>query len=184
MLNQEILKKLAERHGKEIRYPSDVESLSEHIFEKTRERVSPSTLKRMFGFITKPVHPRRSTLDIIGAYLGYADYKELALDLGDNSEISDFAPVEEIISDELEIGSQVAIAYEPDRTVVLTYIGDDYYIVNESIKSSLMKGDKVKVTNLAYGFKFLASEVIRHGQNLGAYTSAKMGGLTRVEIIG
>ena len=182
MLNQEILKKLAERHGKEIRYPSDVESLSEHIFEVTKERVSQSTLKRMFGFISA-VRPRRSTLDILSVYLGYPDYKTLAIEIGDNSEISEFSPIEEVISTELEEGTQIEISYDPDRVLVITYIGDNYYIVNESINSSLKKGDKIKVSNLTLGFKLLSSEVIRNNKNLGAYTTAKLAGITRLMII-
>lgn len=184
MLNEEILKRLQERHGKEVKYPVDVEALGEHIFEVTKERLSESTLKRMFGFIANPVKPRRSTMDIIGLYLGYPDFKTLAVALGDNSEISEFSPVEEIISEELEEGTQVQIRYDPDRVIVLTYWGDNYYIVNESINSSLQKGDKVKITHLTVGFKLLASEVLRNGDNLGAYTTAKQGGLTSVEIIG
>lgn len=184
MLNLKIIEKIEGRFGRKLLYPRDVAALQQHIFEQTKENLGGSTLKRMFGFVGYGGKNRQSTMDVIAVYCGYNDYKQMAMDLGEDYEVSDFEPVDEIVTVDLSQGTMVQISYDPGRVLVLTYIGDGYYIINESIKSKLQKGDKIKVSHLTKGFKLLVSDVIRDGQSLGAYTGAKEGGLTSVEVIG
>lgn len=184
MLNEKIREKIEAKHGQKMTYSQDCESLSESIYKETGERLSIATLKRLFGFVGLQVVPRMSTMDIIAQYVGYPNYNILAKEIGDDTEISDFTPVDEIVASETDEGTQIQISYDPGRVLVLTYIGEGYFIVNESIKSKLQKGDKIKVSHLTKGFKLLVSDVIRDGRSLGAYTGAKEGGLTSVEIIG
>lgn len=184
MLNGKIREKIEEKHGQKMQYSQDCEALSESIFQATGERLSLATLKRLFGFVGLQVAPRQSTMDIIAQYVGYPNYKLLAKEIGDDTEISDFTPVDEVVASATPEGTMVQITYDPGRVIVLTYLGDGWFIVNESIKSKLQQGDKIKVSHLTKGFKLKVSEVIRDGRDLGSYTGAKEGGLTSVEIIG
>lgn len=54
---------------------SDFEWLADKLFERTGERVSSSTLMRLWGK-RQGVTPRKSTLDIMAHYVGYADYPD------------------------------------------------------------------------------------------------------------
>ena len=184
MLSKVILEKIEERFGRKLQYPRDVSALQQHIFEQTKENLGDSTLKRMFGFVGYGGKNRQSTMDVIATYCGYHDYKQMAIALGEDYEVSDFESVDEIVTADLEQGTMIQISYDPGRVLVLTYIGDGYYIVNESVRSQLMKGDKVKISHLTIGFRLISSEVIRSGRAIGSYVSAKEGGLTSVEIIG
>lgn len=184
MLNEKLREMIETRHGRKLNYSQECEALSESIFQATGERLSMATLKRLFGFVGLQVTPRRSTMDIIAQYVGYPNYQILAKEIGDDTDISDFTPVDEVVSAETDEGTQVQISYEPGRVLVLTYIGNGYYIVNESQKSKLLKGDKIKVSHLRLGGELVVQEVIRDGKNLGSYTGAKQGGLTSIEIIG
>lgn len=103
--------------------------------------------------------------------------------LGDASEISMFAAVDELDVENLKPGSPIQIAYDPQRVVVMDYLGDNWFLINGSKNSKLLKGDKVRIFQLARGFELLATEVVRDGKSLGQYHSAKDGGLTLVEII-
>lgn len=183
MLNKALIEKIEERYGKKLVYSTDVESLCEHIFETTKERLGVSTLKRMFGFVGQKVEPRTSSMDIIAQYCGYPNYELMAKDMGEDTEISDFSPVDEVVANEIPEGTMIQVSYEPARILVLTYIGNGWFIVNESQKSKLIKGDKIRASHLTKGFKLLASDVMREGRSLGPYTAAKEGGLTSVEII-
>ena len=184
MISEALKVKIEERFGKKLRYTSDLDALAQAIVDETKEPIGVSTLKRMFGFVSQTVTPRLSTMDIIAQYCGYPNYKLMSHDLGTDIEISDFTEVQEILSSQIEEGAMLQLTYDPGRVLVLTYIGDNYYIVNESQKSKLQKGDKLKITHLTKGFELVAGEVIREGKNLGSYTSAKQGGLTSIEIIG
>lgn len=183
-VTKELRKKIEEAYGQQVKYSQDCEALAMAIEERTGQRLGVSTLKRMFGFVGEQVVPRGSTMDIIAQFLGYDDMKDMARQTGEAYDISMFTPVEkEIESAELEAGTQIQFTYEPKRLVVMTYIGKNLYIVNESQNCKLQKGDQVRITYLATGFELMASEVIRDGENLGTYHAAKEGGLTSLEII-
>lgn len=154
------------------------------IEEETGQRLSTTTLKRMLGFVNGPANARTSSLDILARYLGYPDYDLLAKEIGENTEISEFRPVEKIDSDDLLPGEQVQLTYDPNRVLVLSYLGENRYLVNESRGSKLQKGDKLMIAGFYVGFELPVSDVERGGRHLGAYVAAKQGGLTSVEIIG
>lgn len=183
MINDKIRLKILEKFNAPLQYPQQCEALAMAIQEATGQTLGTTTLKRMLGFVNGPASPRPSSLDIIAQYLGYPDYNLLAKDLGEDTEISDFKPVESIDSADLEIGEQIQITYHPKRLLVLTYIGENKYVVNESRGSKLLKGDKLIIAGFYVGFELLVSDVERAGCHLGAYQAAKQGGLTSVEIL-
>lgn len=61
--------------GCKIKTPKDFDYLAECIFDKVHERISPTTLKRIWGYITDAgATPRKSTLDILARFLNYPDW--------------------------------------------------------------------------------------------------------------
>lgn len=184
MINDNIRQMILEKFNSPLTYPQQCEALAMAIKEATGQTLGTTTLKRMMGFVSGPASPRPSSLDIIAQYLGYPDYSLLAKDLGEDAEISDFRAVESIDSADLEPGEQIQITYSPNRVLVLTYIGENKYVVNESHGSKILKGDKLMVAGFYVGFELLVSDVERGGRHLGSYQAAKQGGLTGVEIVG
>lgn len=183
MLKKVFLNKIEERYGSKVVYNCDCEALSEHIFHTTRERISVATLKRLFGLVTLSVEPRKSTLDILAKYIGYPSYDVMVAEEDNSIQISEFAAINEISSADLAVGTILQISYDPGRRIVMTYLGEDYFVVNKSFKSKLNQGDKVRITHLAVGFPILFSNVIRDGANLGSYQAAKIGGLSTLEVL-
>ncbi len=173
-----------ERFGAPLEYPQQCEALAMDVREATGEALGTTTLKRLMGFVGGTVAARKSTLDILARYAGYADYRLLAKDLGEDGDISDFREVESLTSADLEAGERVRIAYEPHRELVLSYLGDNLYVVDESRGSKLQKGDRLIIAGFYVGFELLVADVERDGRHLGAYQAAKQGGLTGVEIVG
>ena len=183
MINDKIRQKILEKFNSPLKYPQQCEALAMAIQEATGQTLGTTTLKRMLGFVSGAAHPRPSSLDIIAQYLGYPDYNMLAKDLGEDAGISEFRAVESIDSAVLEPGEQIQITYNPNRVLVLSYIGDNKYVVNESRGSKLLKGDKLTIAGFYVGFELLVSDVERGGCHLGSYQAAKQGGLTGVEIL-
>lgn len=56
--------------GREMHVPRDFERLSEYISETGHEKVSASTLKRLWGYVQGGSMPRESTLDILAQTVG------------------------------------------------------------------------------------------------------------------
>ncbi|MCR5130052.1 MAG: hypothetical protein K6C10_01150 [Prevotella sp.] len=61
--------------GMKLQSNKDFEDLSDSIFNKTHAKVSTTTLKRIWGYISENVSPRRYTLDQLSRYVGYADFE-------------------------------------------------------------------------------------------------------------
>ena len=77
-LNQNIerLRRTIETQAeREMRTPKDFDFLSERIFEKVHLTVSPTTLKRMWGYLSEAVAPRISTLNILSQFVGFDDWE-------------------------------------------------------------------------------------------------------------
>lgn len=182
-LSKEFKKKVEERFGRELKYSQDCEALAQSILEVTKERLGVTTIKRLFGFAGETVAPRASTMDIIAQYLGYDDMADMTSCLGESPDISMFTPVDEIDVISLDHGTQLQITYNPGRLIIMTYLGECRFIVNESQGGKLRKGDILRITQLAKGFEMLVTDVIRDDMSLGAYHAAKDGGLTSIEVI-
>ncbi|MDE5573158.1 MAG: hypothetical protein K2H44_05035 [Muribaculaceae bacterium] len=180
----EILRRVREKVGLGMTRSADFEVLSQSIKDNTNENLGVNTLKRLFGFKNDKVVPRLSTMDIIARYLGSEDYESLIKELGEDTDISLFTPIDCIEVKDLGKGTQIRIAYAPNREFFLTYLGDSQFIVN-GVKGSknIMTGDLLTISQLAVGHKFVISHVIRDDKDLGAYESAKFKGLKSVEIL-
>lgn len=182
MLPQTIIGKILDKYGKEKVYSADCASLAEKI------GISETTVKRMLGLVgeSSPERnrtPHVSTMDILAKWLGYENYRELLREIGENDYSSEFSFMESIDVKDLEVGTQIQLKWEPSRIIVITYCGNEDFIVNESKNSKLLKGDKIKLTHLVLGQELLVKEVWRRDRLLGPYRGAKDGGLTSIEII-
>ena len=77
----------------------------------------------------------------------------------------------------MEIGQQVAISYPPNRKLTIENLGDNHFRVTDSENSKLLKGDLLTLTHIVRNYPLLVAEVIRNGENLGAFTAGKAQGI-------
>lgn len=61
-----------------MRTPKDFDFLSHCIFEECHQMVSPSTLKRIWGYVQSDSTPRSSSLTPLAQYIGYTDWEDYA----------------------------------------------------------------------------------------------------------
>lgn len=83
---------------RKMKTPKDFEFLSECIFEKFHERISPTTLKRFWGYLSETTTPRKSTLDILSMFVGYDNWKNFCrayTESTEKSESTEKEPIEE-----------------------------------------------------------------------------------------
>ena len=73
---QKLKDSIEGKFGSKIAYQKDCKSLSDNVFHNTSQIISPSTLRRFFGFLSTNSHPSTATLDILSIYCGYSDWEE------------------------------------------------------------------------------------------------------------
>lgn len=73
---QQLKDSIELKFGRKITYQKDCKSLSECIVSETSHLLSPSTLRRFFGFLATNSNPSRVTLDILSAYCGYSSWDD------------------------------------------------------------------------------------------------------------
>ena len=127
--------------------PKDFEALREMIFLRLHILVSATTLKRIWGYIDDSVSTRRSTLDILARYIGYADF-----DAYENGTVGDIAesPSSPImarridVDEELQPGDMIRLTWQPGRICDVEYRGDRVFCVVASQCTRLKAGDTFK----------------------------------------
>src|SRR5690554_1863058 len=73
---QKLKDSIESKFGNKIAYQKDCKALSNRIFNDTSQVISPSTLRRFFGFLSTNSNPSNATLDILSIYCGYSDWEE------------------------------------------------------------------------------------------------------------
>lgn len=66
---------IEESVGRKMNTPKDFDFLAEQIFGKIHEKVSPTTLKRIWGYVSESSTPRLSTLDILAQFVDFKDWE-------------------------------------------------------------------------------------------------------------
>lgn len=179
-----LMSLVEKKFRKSVETSTDFTSLAVEIEEKTKERVSSSTLKRLWGYVTMATIPRQSTLDILSRYIGHKDYKAFCENLKNSKAIqSMFFTSEFINSGDLKPESIVEIGWNPNRIVTLKYLGNNQFEVKSSINSQLREGDRFEASYFIKGVPLYISRIIRGDDCTTPYMAGKQGGLTHLKTL-
>ncbi len=176
---ESLLRAVEVYHKRPIRTTVDFEALSTVIEHQTNERISASTLKRMWGYVSDRREPRRYTLDVLSQYIGHRDFDVFcdALSSGEIA-VSEFFTSFSIDSVDLAVGAKIEIGWMPNRHLLLEYLGENEYIIREAQNSKLLVGDRFFVVTFMLQYPLYIPSVHRSGESLGSFVAGKDGGLT------
>lgn len=128
--------------SRRIRTPYDFEFLAGAIWERLHENISPTTLKRLWGYIDGADTARRTTLCLLAQFLGYADWEQYQETLTLRSDIDSAVFVGEGVDvADLQIGQCVEVTWLPNRKCVFRYLGEGRFEVTQSTNAKLQVGD-------------------------------------------
>lgn len=165
-----------------INTPADFEFLSGVIWERTKTPISPTTLKRLWGYIEGADNTRQCTLDLLSKALGFADWEAYTADLEKNSEKqSDFLNAKHIKSSDLQIGDVIEIKWMPNRICRLKYEGNGKYQIIKSENSKLSIGDTFLCMFFITGQPLYLDNLIHENSAPTSYVIGKKDGLISVE---
>ena len=158
------LKRMAEeRLKRKIKTPNDFIFLSGAIWDRTHETLSPTTLKRLWGYVEGSVQTRESTLDILSRFLGFRDFDAFLDHIRSNGGSQ---PVlsPHIRTEQLSAGDRVCVSWKPDRRCTFRYLGDGRFFVEKAENSKLKEGDTFCASLFILGEPLYLSNLV-HGTN-------------------
>lgn len=125
-----------------IKTPPDFDFLSGAIWERVHEYISPTTLKRTWGYVGGSQTIRNSTLNILARFAGHREWDDFLTILNETStENSAFATSHTIDARKLAVGACVEVAWQPNRHCVFRHLGGCRFEVEKSENSKLKPGD-------------------------------------------
>lgn len=181
--NMERLKQIIiQQLERTLESPTDFEYLSEQIQKKTGEYLSPTTLKRVFGYIPYTGQIRPTSLSILARYAGYSGWQDY---LDKQHVESGFIAAKRIVIKELNKGQKLCIAWNPNRECLIEHIGEGRFVVLYAQNSKLQIGDQFTAIQFILGQPLTATEVVsvREPRQQDTYIAGAKTGLTKIELL-
>lgn len=173
---------LSEKTGCDVSTPIGVEILRNDIKNAIGESLGVNTLKRLVGLLEYEGTHRPVILDIVARYLGYSSWNLLNDVLEDRT--SFFDEDSSLLNlEDLPPCQKIDIQWEPDRRIILQHQEGKIYRVVESVNSKLICGDILTLSQIAPGYPFYVSEVVRNGKSMGTFTAAMENGISHISLL-
>lgn len=155
-----------------------------------REHMSETTLERVWGYSTRGYNTvSRRSLDVLSRYVGAQNWDDFCQLLRrEAARESDLFITKALSAQSLKIGTRLRIGWQPDRLCVIRYLGDNRFITESSINSSIAPGDKFSCLLFEKG-RELYMDLFQRADDTSApnpnarYVVGQQNGLTTLEIL-
>lgn len=157
--------------------------LSELLAQRLGEQVSPSTLRRLWGYSHEAVSPRKYTLDVLSRFVLYDDFDDFCRNVSDASPQSGLCLGDKVSVSDLRPGDTLAIRWMPDRYCLVRYLGEARFVIVEAENTKLAEGDTFTAHLFINHEPAFLDDLIHLGQGPLRYIAGKQSGVT-VERVG
>ncbi len=180
----ELQRLVEQKFGRPLRSSSDFEEISFYIRDDRGISISPSTLKRLWGYVNDTHNPRNQSLDALARYVGHNHFTDFCHWLKSTPAYnSSFFSTHQLVSKELEEGQRVEIGWSPNRHLLLTYHGNGRFEVLESKASKLLPGDQFEAQCFMQGYPLYLPYVVRREEKTSPFIAGRNGGLTLINLL-
>lgn len=177
-MEQRLKQQIEQMVGKPLRVAGDFVRLSERLEQRTRQRVSASTLRRFWGYDSEGVQPRRYTLDVLARFVGYRSFEDFCGKNGSGEVQSGLVLADKVTAAELCVGERLRLTWLPDRVCVVEHQGDGRFTVVEARNTRLSVGDTFEAS-VFIAHEPLYLDCLRHdGSAPSVYVVGKKDGIT------
>lgn len=168
--------------GKKLKTPADFVFCTGIIWERMHQNISPTTLKRMWGYIEGADTTRLSTLNLLSDFLGFHDWDGFRKHLDENAESqSDVIIAPTIASSSLQMNDLIEIQWLPNRRCVLKFGGNNKFEVIESEHSKLQVGNTFECSSFLLGQPLYLDNLIQGNNAPVSFVVGKRDGLKVVK---
>ena len=165
-----------------IRTPYDFEFLAGVVWERLHENISPTTLKRLWGYIDGADTTRRSTLCLLSQFLGFPDWEAYLAALAQRTDIESEAFAGEGLNiDDLQAGDKIEVTWLPNRRCVFEYKGNAHFLVTEAENAKLHVGDRFETACFIIGKPLYIDRLVRGNEPPTAYVAGAKNGLLTIK---
>ncbi len=179
-----LLHTIEQRTGLCMRSNRDFTELSRLIFDTMHESLSPSTLKRLWGYVAQQnMQPRATTLNILAQYAGFSDFESFKKFYNIEhpneqnscaSEIS-FAPYWDAA--QLPNGELVAMRWHPNRLCIVRHLVNVCFEVVKAENCKISVGDTFCCDFFVDGEALYVYNLTHGGKTGLSYVAGKNGGV-------
>lgn len=178
----ELRQRIENNLKRKMKTPNDFIFLSGAVWERTHETMSPTTLKRLWGYIDGADQTRNSTLEILSRFLGYNDWDDFVHSIsqeGNSNEV--LSP--HVRANELKSGDRVRVSWMPNRRCTFRYLGDEQFIVEEAENSKLKVGNTFYASIFILHEPLYLSRLVQGSNPTVDFVVGNKGGLCELEVI-
>lgn len=176
----ELKKQIEASVNRKMKTPSDFIFLSGAVWERTHETMSPTTLKRLWGYIDGADKTRNSTLEILSRFLGFANWDEFVKHISEEGNSNEVLSPH-IKASELKKGDLVKVSWRPNRRCIFRYLGKEQFIVEEAENSKLKVGDTFYCNLFILGEPLYLSRLVQGNNPPVDFVVGNKGGLCELE---
>lgn len=186
---QSLIARLELAIGYKLTTPRDFVAMREMIFRRTNQLISPTTLKRIWGYNNEPVDTRQSTYRILCETLGYKNWDyfcaHLAEEGHENGEISSSPVLSRNIDVKtmLTAGDRIKLFWHPGRECLVRYMGEMHFEVEKSVNTRLRPGDTFSCNLIVAGQPLFLSQLISGDSRPVSYVCGKLKGGIQFEYV-
>lgn len=179
-MKQELLKKEVERvMGRQPKEARDFDALSDLLLSRTHDRLSPTTLKRMWGYLPhEEVQTRRHTLDVLARLVGFHDYEDFCARAEGLNDVQSGILAEASISTEgMRRGQRMVITWRPDRRITVKHLGGSQFEIVEAENTKLSVGDTFRCHLMIQHEPLYLDDVVHDGRPAMVYVAGQRDGV-------
>lgn len=163
------------------RIRSDFEALANAIAGQigASNRLSPTTLMRLWGYVNEHTKTRISTLNILAQYVGYIDFDsfEKSLKKSGRNVQSGILAGHTLRSSTLSVGDLIEIRWNPDRVIAIRFLGKSRFFVVRSENSKLQVGDTFECPFFVQNEPLFIDHLKHNNQQLSSYVCGRDDGI-------
>lgn len=158
--------------------PSEFDEASLKIEKAIKMTFSPSSLKRLWGYVDYTNEPAKSTLNKLARYNGFPDYQAFIASIStDRADDSGFLEDSLISTDRIAAGERLALAWNDGKECLMLCIAPHRFRIETSKNIKLQEGDTLTLHIIGIGHPVYATDIVRCGEHISVYHGAKKGGL-------
>jgi hypothetical protein len=179
-VKETILKQEVERtFDRQLTEARDFEQLSHLLLTHTRERLSPTTLKRFWGYLrNEAVQTRPHTLDVLARFVGYKSFEDFCAQAERLDEVQSGIRIEERVSTEgMRLGQRLVITWRPDRRIVIRHLGGSRFEIMEAQNTKLCVGDTFRCHLMIQHEPLYLDGLVHQGLPETAYVAGQRDGV-------
>lgn len=163
--------------NRKLQTHGDFVALSDILFDRTRERISSTTLRRMWGYCDEGVKPRRFTLDVLSRFVLFRDFDDFCSNACNEELQSGLCLGGKIDADYLYEGQLLRMSWLPDRCCLIEHLGHGEFRIVEAVNTKLSIGDTFTCHLFINNEPVYLDNLIHNGQGPMRYVAGRQSGV-------